>query len=80
MFKLVGSETFQLGKKKVHCAIFIQASDGFSYAYTLEVAGKPLEKFTESRSKIENTWCIPINGIMTRVVLGKSNILYLLIL
>ena len=71
MFKLVGTETFKVGKKDVTCTIIIHASDGFTYEYSLEVAGKPLEKFTEIRSKIQNTWCLPVQGVMTRVVLGK---------
>lgn len=71
MFKLVGAENFVIGKQKVNCSIIIQAADGFTYEYSLEVAGKPLEKFTECRSKIQNTWCLPVDGVMTRVVLGK---------
>lgn len=71
MFKLVGSESFVLGKKKINCTIQIQAADGFTYEYSLDVGGKSLEKFTESRSKIQSTWCCSIDGVMTRVVLGK---------
>lgn len=77
MFKLVGAENFVIGKQKVNCSIVIQAADGFTYEYSLEVAGKPLEKFTESRTKIQNTWCLPVDGIMTRVVLGKLVNLFL---
>lgn len=70
MFKLVGVEHFVIGKKNISCTILIQAADGFNYEYSLEVAGKPLEKFTEIRSKIQNTWCCPVDGKMARIVLG----------
>lgn len=72
MFKLVGVESFELGKKKVPCTINIQAAEGFTYEYSLVVSGKPLEKFTENRSKIQNTWCCSVDGRMTRIVLGKK--------
>jgi len=78
MFKLVGYENFQIGRKKTNCTIFIHAADGFSYEYSLEVAGKPLEKFTEARSKIQNTWCCPVDGTLTRIVLGRFNASFLL--
>lgn len=71
MFKLVGTENFVIGKKNVNCTIHVQAADGFTYEYSLEVGGKSLEKFAESRSKIQNTWCCSIDGVMTRVVLGR---------
>lgn len=80
MFKLVGAENFVIGKQKVNCSILIQAADGFTYEYSLEVAGKPLEKFTETRSKIQNTWCLPVDGTMTRVVLGGCLCYYILLL
>lgn len=72
MFKLVGTETFLLGKKNIACTIQIYAADGFTYEYSLDVGGKPLEKFTECRSKIQSTWCCSVDGVMTRIVLGKD--------
>ncbi|XP_067937876.1 fas apoptotic inhibitory molecule 1-like [Watersipora subatra] len=74
LFKLVGVENFAIGKKNTKCAIMIQASDGFTYEYSLEVNGKPLEKFAETRSKIQNTWCLPVEGVMTRIVLEKDTL------
>ena len=37
MFKLVGNETFQVGKSKTLCVIKIEPVGGFTYQYTLEV-------------------------------------------
>ena len=36
-FKLVGSETFKLGKNNATCVIKIEPLGGFSYQYSLEV-------------------------------------------
>ena len=69
MFKLVGRETFNIGKVKG--TINIDASGGFSYEYTLDVDGKSLKKFVEQRSKTARVWCTSIGGIDYRIVLGK---------
>ena len=37
MFKLVGNETFQVGKSKTLCVIKIEPVGGFTYQYSLEV-------------------------------------------
>ncbi len=37
MFKLVGTETFNLGQGNAVCTIRIDAVGGFNYQYTLEV-------------------------------------------
>ena len=37
MFKLVGGETFNVGKSKTQCTIKIEPVGGFTYQYTLEV-------------------------------------------
>ena len=37
MFKLVGTETFTVGKNKASCSIKIEPVGGFSYEYSLEV-------------------------------------------
>ena len=37
MFKLVGTETFSVGKNKAACSIKIEPVGGFSYEYSLEV-------------------------------------------
>ena len=69
MFKLVGSETFQVGKAT--CTITIDAVDGFMYEYSLQVNGRDLKKFTENQSKIMCTWLCNVMGCPYRVVLGK---------
>ena len=69
MFKLVGRETFAIGKMKA--TINIDASGGFSYEYTLDVGGKSLKKFVEQRSKTAKVWCTSFGGIDYRIVLGE---------
>ena len=69
MFKLVGHESFTIGKAK--CVIEIEAVSGFAYEYTLEVNGKSLQKFSENQSKIMKTWILTVEGTPTRVVLGN---------
>ena len=49
MFKLVGTETFTVGK--ANCVVKVEPVGGFSYQYTLEVNGKPYEKFVEQQSR-----------------------------
>ena len=41
MFKLVGTETFTVGKNKSACSIKIEPVGGFSYEYSLEVKEPP---------------------------------------
>ena len=41
MFKLVGTETFTVGKNKAACSIKIEPVGGFSYEYSLEVRQLP---------------------------------------
>ena len=41
MFKLVGTETFTVGKNKAACSIKIEPVGGFSYEYSLEVSLTP---------------------------------------
>ncbi len=72
LFKLVGRETFKIGKH--HCTINIDAVSGFAYEYSLDVDGKPLEKFTENRSKISRTWTLQLDGEDYRVVLEKDTL------
>ena len=40
----------------------------------MEVDGKPIEKFTENRSKIDRTWTLNLNGEDIRVVLQKDTL------
>ncbi|XP_076986363.1 fas apoptotic inhibitory molecule 1 [Tamandua tetradactyla] len=72
MFKLVGKETFCVGAAKTKATINIDAVSGFAYEYTLEINGKSLKKYMESRSKITNTWVLHLDGEDLRVVLEKD--------
>ncbi|ESO96440.1 hypothetical protein LOTGIDRAFT_115761 [Lottia gigantea] len=72
LFKLVGKEHFNIGKAKL--VISIDAVTGFAYEYTLEVNGKPLEKFKENQSKIMKSWVLTISGNPIRVVLEKDTL------
>lgn len=69
MFKLVGTEIFTVGKER--CCISIEALDGFTYEYSLEVNGQTLEKFTENKNKVMKTWLWSREGMPVRVVLGE---------
>lgn len=72
MFKLVGSETFSLGKHTL--TIHIAATPGFDYEYTLEVDGRSLEKFTETRSRQDLTWVFQLDQVDYRAVLEKDTL------
>ncbi|VDN89929.1 unnamed protein product [Brugia pahangi] len=54
MFSLVGKEIFDIGKFK--CVINVEALGTFLYEYTLEVNGKPYEKFREEVAKKLKSW------------------------
>lgn len=71
MFKLVGKETFSVGKSDTKATINIDAVSGFAYEYTLEINGKNLKKYMENRSKVTSTWVLNLDGTDCRVVLGK---------
>lgn len=71
MFKLVGSETFNVGKVK--CTISIEAVSGFAYEYVLTINGKTLKKFAENQRKISKSWVIhDLDGHPIRVALEKD--------
>ena len=72
LFKLVGKEAFKIGRHQ--CTINIDAVSGFAYEYSLDVDGKPLEKFSENRSKISRTWTVRLDGQDFRVVLEKDTL------
>lgn len=73
MFKLVGKETFAVGKSDTKATINIDAVSGFAYEYTLEINGKSLKKYMENRSKVTSTWVLNLDGTDCRVVLGKTH-------
>ncbi|CAG0890337.1 unnamed protein product [Darwinula stevensoni] len=72
MFKLVGSESFQIGRHR--CIIRISPIGSFSYEYHLEVDGKSYKKFTETQSKIMKTWMVSLPSEDYRVVLEKDTL------
>lgn len=71
MFKLVGKETFTVGGADTKATIVIEAISGFAYEYTLEVGGKSLQKFIDSRAQTTKTWLLKVDGEDCRVVLGE---------
>lgn len=74
MFKLVGKETFSVGKSETKATINIDAVSGFAYEYTLEINGKSLKKYMENRSKVTSTWILNLDGTDCRVVLGMYHL------
>jgi hypothetical protein len=70
MFKLVGRESFLIGKHK--CVITIDSSSGFNYEYSLEVDGKSYEKFCENQSKVLQAWSFLIGDTQNRICLEKN--------
>ncbi|CAF1227532.1 unnamed protein product, partial [Didymodactylos carnosus] len=72
LFRLLGKEHFIIGKH--NCIINIDANSGFAYEYTLEIDGKPLQKFRENRSKISRTWTLKLDGEEYRIVLEKDTL------
>lgn len=73
MFKLVGTEHFNIGKTK--CCITIDAVAGFAYEYGLDVNGKPLQKFREAQNKVLKCWIAATDGVQRRIVLGRIHII-----
>ena len=70
MFKLVGSESFDINSK-TKATILIEAVGGFSYEYTLEINGKPIQKFTKDYSKTCRTWNVIVQGHDIRICMGE---------
>ncbi|XP_030009592.1 fas apoptotic inhibitory molecule 1-like [Sphaeramia orbicularis] len=72
MFKLVGRETFMVGRCQTKASINIEAVGGFAYEYSLNVDGKSLQKFVDDRAKSTNTWVVNVDGQDFRIVLEKD--------
>ncbi|KAM8722936.1 fas apoptotic inhibitory molecule 1-like [Acanthopagrus latus] len=72
MFKLVGKETFTVGSSDTKATIVIEAISGFAYEYTLQIAGKSLQKFIDNRAQTTKTWLLKVDGQDYRVVLEKD--------
>lgn len=71
MFKLVGKETFMVGGANTKATINIEAVSGFAYEYSLNIAGKSLQKFIDNRAKTTKTWLLKVGEEDYRVVLGE---------
>ncbi|XP_043730099.1 fas apoptotic inhibitory molecule 1-like isoform X3 [Cervus elaphus] len=72
MFSLIGKETFCIGASKIKATINIKPRCASSYDYTLEINGKSLKEYMESRKKTTNTWILHLNSKDFRVVLEKD--------
>lgn len=57
LFKLVGTEHFQIGAKETPCSIKIEPFGSLSYQYSLEVNGRSYQTFVEQQSKVR-THCL----------------------
>ena len=68
MFRLVGVETFKIGKKTAEITI---NSKGIAFEYALSIGGKTLKKFIEAQAKNTRTWLLDMSGEQHRVVLGR---------
>lgn len=71
MFKLVGEESFSLGKQCAKCELRVDPLPHFAFSYNLLVDGKPLEKFTEKQSESTRSWTILQGNKRYRVVFGR---------
>lgn len=69
MFRLVGSESFKIGKR--FAEVEISSANLTSFEYVLTIDGKSLKKFIETQAKNTRTWLPVIKGANHRVVLGE---------
>ncbi|KAF0292757.1 Fas apoptotic inhibitory molecule 1 [Amphibalanus amphitrite] len=74
MFRLVGSETFEVGRPRVRCTVKIEPCGAFAYQYSLDVDGKAFRSFTEHQSKVMRTWLVTAREGTYRVVLEKGTL------
>ncbi|XP_068165308.1 fas apoptotic inhibitory molecule 1-like [Antennarius striatus] len=72
MFKLVGKETFLVGRAGTLATITIEAVTGFAYEYELQISGKSLQTFMDNRARTTRTWLFQLDGEDCRVVLEKD--------
>lgn len=69
MFRLVGRETFKIGKRVAE--VEIKSANLSTFEYTLKINGKTLKQFIEAQIKNTRTWLPQLNGESHRVVLGE---------
>ncbi|XP_037075815.1 fas apoptotic inhibitory molecule 1-like [Pollicipes pollicipes] len=74
MFRLVGSESFEVGKQRVRCTVKIEPFGAFAYQYSLDVDGKAFRNFTQHQSKVMRTWLVNASEGTYRVVLEKGTL------
>ena len=67
MFRLVGSESFKIGKRSALISI---SSNSLTFEYVLTIDGKSLKKFVAAQAKNTRVWLPEINGCGHRIVLG----------
>lgn len=73
LFKLVGSESFEIGQeKKVKCEVVITSNTGFSYQYKLMVNGENLVEFKQKQQKKMVVWYSISQERRTRISLDKD--------
>nr|CAF74917.1 fas apoptotic inhibitory related molecule [Suberites domuncula] len=67
LFRLVGSESFKIGKRAAEIEII--SGNLTSFEYVLKIDGKTLKKFIESQVKNTRAWLPNVSGAAHRVVL-----------
>ncbi|KAJ8963306.1 hypothetical protein NQ318_018775 [Aromia moschata] len=72
MFKLVGEETFFLGKQQEKCVLMVDPLPHFAFSYSLYVGGKSLERFSEKQSQSIRSWAVVSEGKRYRIVFEKQ--------
>ena len=70
MFRLVGCETFRLGR--FQCRIDVEPDGFMGLVYSLQVDDSPIELFLETTRKNLSTWTVRLNGNRHWLVLGNS--------
>lgn len=73
MFRLVGSEVFNVGHYE--CKLDVEPDGAFGLNYVLSIDGQILDQFLESYKKKHVTWTVDLStGKTHTIVLGKANI------
>lgn len=70
MFKLVGDETFTIGKDEVKCELKVNPIPPFTFAYVLYVNGKPFRKFIDQQHRSSRYWTVLLDKKRHTIVLG----------
>jgi len=70
MFRLVGPESFSLGR--FDCVLQVEPDGLLGISYTLEINGQNIQDFLEMYQKSFCTWSTQVNHEQHRIVLGKT--------